>query len=113
MKKKDRKANIDIRVSLNENNIPELISWKASDQKKNQDNAEAFLLSFWDSNTKNSFNIDLWTKDMTVQEMKFFIFQNLLKMSSILERSTGDKNLVKKLKDFSREFGEMADIIKR
>jgi|TARA_B100001758_G_C18062386_1_gene428852 gliding motility-associated protein GldC len=113
MKKKDRKANIDIEVSLNENNIPELISWKASDQKKNQDNAEAFLLSFWDSNTKNSFNIDLWTKEMTVQEMKFFIFQNLLKMSSILERSTGDKDLVKKMKDFSREFGEMADIIKR
>ena len=50
---------------------------------------------------------------MTVQEMKFFIFQNLLKMSSILERSTGDKDLVKKMKDFSREFGEMADIIKR
>tara|TARA_B100000579_G_scaffold246834_1_gene202787 strand:- start:2920 stop:3261 length:342 start_codon:yes stop_codon:yes gene_type:complete len=113
MKKKDRKANIDIQVSLNENNIPELISWKASDQKKNQDNAEAFLLSFWDSNTKNSFNIDLWTKEMTVQEMKFFIFQNLLKMSSILERSTGDKDLVKKMKDFSRDFGEMADIIKR
>ena len=113
MKKKDRKANIDIQISLNENNIPELISWKASDQKKNQDNAEAFLLSFWDTNTKNSFNIDLWTKEMTVQEMKFFIFQNLLKMSSILERSTGDKDLVKKMKDFSREFGEMADIIKR
>tara|TARA_B100001250_G_scaffold59145_1_gene46058 strand:- start:212 stop:553 length:342 start_codon:yes stop_codon:yes gene_type:complete len=112
MKKKDRKANIDIQVSLNENNIPELISWKSSDQKTNQDNAEAFLLSFWDSNTKNSFNIDLWTKEMTVQEMKFFIFQNLLKMSSILERSTGDENLVKKMKDFSRKFGEMADIIK-
>ncbi len=113
MKKKDRKANIDIRVSLNENNIPELISWKATDQKEKEANAEAFLLSFWDSGTKNSFNIDLWTKEMTVEEMKFFIFQNLLKMSNVLERSTGDEDLVKKMKEFSKKFGKMAGIIKR
>ena len=112
MKKKQRKANIDIQIFLNENNIPEEIFWKATDEKKNKANARAFFLSFWDSGKKNSFNIDLWTKDMTVEEMKFFILQNLLKMSSILERSTGDDNLVQTMKDFSKKFGEMADIIK-
>ena len=79
MKKKQRKANIDIQISLNENNIPEQISCKATDTNNNQSNAQAFFLSFWDSDTKNSFNIDLWNKDMTMEEMKFFVFLNLLK----------------------------------
>ena len=112
MKKKQRKAKIEIQVSLNENNIPEQISWKAADTKNTQSNAEAFLLSFWESGTKNSLNIDLWTKEMTVEEMKFFIFQNLLKMSNILERSTGDESLTQIMKEFSKKFGKMADVIK-
>lgn len=112
MKKKQRQANIDIQISLNENNVPEQISWKATDTKNNQANSKAFILSFWDSSTKNSFNIDLWTKDMTIEEMKFFIFQNLLKMSNILEKSTGDENLVQIMKDFSKKFGKMADLLK-
>ena len=70
------------------------------------------FLSFWDTDSKNSFNIDLWNKEMTMEEMKFFIFQSLLKLSSILERSTGDENLVKKMKEFSKQFGKMADVLK-
>jgi len=112
MKKKQRQANIDIQISLNENNVPEQISWKATDTKNDQAKSKAFILSFWDSDSKNSFNIDLWTKDMTMEEMKFFVFQNLLKMSNILEKSTGDENLVQIMKDFSRKFGKMADLIK-
>ncbi len=112
MKKKQRKANIDIRISLNENNVPEQIYWKATDNKDTQSHAQAFLLSFWDSDSKNSFNIDLWTKDMTMEEMKFFVFQNLLKMSNIIERSTGDENLTKTMKDFSKKFGKIANVIK-
>ena len=34
MKIKERKANINIEVLLNENNLPEQISWLASDSKK-------------------------------------------------------------------------------
>ena len=112
MKKNNRKAKIDIEIGLNENNIPELMLWSATDTQNNQNSAKAFLLSFWDAETKNSFNIDLWTKDMTVEEMKFFIFQNLLKMSSILHRSTGDEELVQVMKDFSKKFGKMANVIK-
>ena len=109
---KKRKANINIDIILNENNIPEEIFWKASDSKIDKANAQAFFLSFWDTDSKNSYNIDLWNKEMTVEEMKFFIFQSLLKMSSILERSTGDENLVKKMKEFSKQFGKMTNVLK-
>ena len=49
---------------------------------------------------------------MPVEEMKFFIFQNLLKMSGVLEKSTGDKNLVDSMKQFSKKFGKAANLIK-
>ena len=40
---KKRKANIKIDIVLNENNIPEEISWKASDSKIDKANAQAFF----------------------------------------------------------------------
>ena len=49
---------------------------------------------------------------MPMEEMKFFVFQNLLKMSTILERSTGDKKLINSMKEFSKQFGQMANLLK-
>ena len=112
MKIKERKANINIEVLLNENNLPEHISWLASDSKKSNDVAKAFMLSFWDPKLKDSFNIDLWTKEMTMEEMKFFIFQNLLKMSGLIQKSTGDQELSKLIKNFATEFGKKSKVLK-
>ena len=112
MKIKERKANINIEVLLNENNLPEQISWLASDSKKSNDVAKAFMLSFWDPKLKDSFNIDLWTKEMTMEEMKFFIFQNLLKMSGLIQKSTGDHELSKLIKNFATEFGKKSNVLK-
>ncbi len=113
MKSKERKATINIEVLLNENNLPDQISWIASDSKNNNDIAKAFMLSFWNPKLKNSFNIDLWTKEMTMEEMKFFIFQNLLKMSGLIQKSTGDKELSNSIKDFATEFGKKSNVLKR
>ena len=112
MKKTNRKAVINIEVQLNANNVPEVMSWAATDNENKENYAKAILVSLWDFDKKNSFNIDLWTKDMPVEEMKFFIFQNLLKMSGVLEKSTGDKNLVDSMKQFSEKFGKEANLIK-
>ena len=112
MKIKERKANINIEVLLNENNLPEQISWLASDSKKSNDVAKAFMLSFWNPKIKDSFNIDLWTKEMTMEEMKFFIFQNLLKMSGLIQKSTGDQELSKLIKNFATEFGKKSNVLK-
>ena len=40
---------------------------------------------------KEALSIDIWTKEMTVQEMKFFTFQILLKMNEVIKKSTGDE----------------------
>jgi gliding motility-associated protein GldC len=53
-----------------------------------QEEAKAIMLSIWDSKVKESMRIDLWTKDMPVDEMKIFFHQTLwpcLKLSNVLQ----------------------------
>jgi gliding motility-associated protein GldC len=101
---------IKIKVALDENNVPETINWTAEDMVE-ETKAKAMLLSLWDENEQNTFKIDLWTKDMTVDEMKKFFFQTFITMADSLERSTGEDGLADALRDFSDFFGEKLGII--
>jgi gliding motility-associated protein GldC len=49
------------------------------------------MLSVWDSKSKESMRIDLWTKEMPVDEMKIFFHQTLVAMSDTFHRATGEK----------------------
>ena len=112
MKKNLRKAKINIEISLNENNVAESISWLASDYSKDYFDAKSMMLSLWDGKKNETLSIDMWTKDMTIQEMKFFIFQALLKMNEVVKKSTGEEKLVVEMQKFIKSFGRIADIIK-
>jgi len=113
MKKNLKKAKINIEIGLNENNISETIKWFASDYGDDYHNAKSMMLSMWDGEKKETLSIDMWTKDMTVQEMKFFIFQTLLKMNELIKKSTGDEKLVLEMKRFIKQFGTMSNILKK
>ena len=76
-----KSSEIKINVDLNENNLPTQIKWSAEDGKVNNKDAAAFLLSIWDPMEKNTLKVDLWTKDMTVEEMKQFFHQSLLSIA--------------------------------
>ena len=65
-------SEISIQVGLNENLLPLRMLWSASDGQIKDAEAAAFLLSIWDPKEKNTMKIDLWTKDMTIEEMKQF-----------------------------------------
>ena len=69
-------SKIEIKVELDNNKVPEKIKWNASDSNiKNKDTKAAFL-SVWDSKNKESLRIDLWTKDMPLDEMKLFFIRH-------------------------------------
>jgi gliding motility-associated protein GldC len=101
---------ISIKVALDENNVPEQIKWSAEGMA-DETSAKAVLLSLWDEKEQNTFKIDLWTKDMTVDEMKKFFFQTFVTMADSLERSTGEDGLADALRDFADFFGEKLAII--
>ena len=100
-----KKNEINITVTLDDNNVPEKIEWIASNIGA-QNTSQAMLLSMWDADTKNMVRIDMWTKDMMMDEMKQFFHQSFLSMANTLERATGEEEAVKAMRDFAKEFGE-------
>jgi gliding motility-associated protein GldC len=70
------------------------------------------MISVWDENEKLAKKVDLWTKDMYVEEMKLFYFQTLMTMADGLERSTGERDMAIKMREFGEEFGRKLGILK-
>jgi gliding motility-associated protein GldC len=104
------KSEIKFNVELDENRIPEKLSWTA--QGVEQEEAKAIMLSIWDSNAKETLRIDLWTKDMPVDEMKLFFHQTLVAMSDTFQRATADEKMADTMKDFCDYFAEKLELNK-
>lgn len=103
-------SEIKITIELDENRVPETLSWTAKDGGVDAEQAKAFLLSIWDSKAKESLRIDLWTKDMPVDEMKVFFHQALVAMADTFQRATGDEKMAATMKDFSDYFAEKLNL---
>jgi gliding motility-associated protein GldC len=102
-------AEITFKITLDDNNLPIGIDWKASDTGDGG-KSKAIMLAMWDENELNTLRIDLWTKDMMVDEMKKFFHQNLLSMSDTFKRATGEENIVEDLKDYCAHFAEKMEL---
>lgn len=100
-----KESDITIRLHLDENHVPDHIEWKAEDGDK-QGVSKAMLLSFWDAEELNTMRIDLWTKEMTVEEMKAFFHQNILTLADTFERATNEDKMAAQMRDFAEYFAE-------
>ena len=99
-------SNITIQVGLDENNIPEQLHWEASDTVEKAAEAKAILMSIWDEKAKETLRIDLWTKEMRVDEMKHFFHQTLVSMADTFERATSEDKMAADMRDFCHHFAE-------
>ena len=106
------KSKIELNVELDENRVPENIHWTAQDGGVTNEQAKALMLSVWDSKAKESLRIDLWTKDMPVDEMKVFFHQTLVAMSDTFNRATQDEKMTATMKDFCDYFAEKLELKK-
>ena len=87
-----RKAEIKFSIELDENNVPETIKWEAEDKEPGTiDETKSVSVSLWDHESKNTLRIDLWTKDMPVEEMKKFYLDSLGGLAQSILNSTGDE----------------------
>jgi gliding motility-associated protein GldC len=99
------KSNISIDVYLDEQKVPEQIKWKASDSNADMEQvAKAMLLAFWDGADKSALRIDLWTKEMMVDEMADFYYQLLMTMADTFNRATNQPELSAEMKEFAKDF---------
>ena len=106
-----KSSDIQIKVGLNENNLPIGIKWSAADGGVENADAKAFMLSIWDPKDNNTMKIDLWTKEMSIEEMKQFFHQSLLTMADSFEKATGDHLICEDLRDYCFHFAEKMQIL--
>lgn len=98
-------SNISINVTVDENKVPQHIGWQAQDSTANMEqNAKAMMLAFWDGADKSALRIDLWTKQMMVDEMADFYYQTFMGMADSFERATHNNILVNDMKNFAKAF---------
>jgi gliding motility-associated protein GldC len=105
-------SKITFKVGLDENKIPEEISWNAEDGGIDNEPSKAIMLSVWDHKKKDTLRMDLWTKDMPVDEMKQFYHQTLVSMASSFERATNDDKMGATMRDFCDYFAEKLELKK-
>ena len=105
-------SEIKFNIELDENRVPEKLTWSAQDGGVQAEEAKAIMLSIWDSKAKETMRIDLWTKDMPVDEMKIFFHQTLVAMSDTFRRATDDEKMSDTMKDFCDYFAEKLELTK-
>lgn len=99
------KSTITIDVILDEKRVPAQIQWQATESTAdNEKKAKAMMLSLWDGAEKTALRVDLWTKEMMVDEMGDFFYQTFMTMADTLDRATHQHALVDDIKNFAADF---------
>ena len=86
--------------------VAEKIEWSAPDGGVKNKDAKAMFLSFWDSEKKETLKMDLWIKEMPIDEMKLFFYQNIVSLGETYYKSTNDNKSYSAIKNFSKEFAK-------
>lgn len=103
-------SSIEFKISMDENMVPEKIDWIADN--KHESSCKAIMTSVWDAKENNTLRVDLWTKEMMVEEMKHFAVQTLITMADTFERATNDAESAEDLREFGKSFGQKLGVIK-
>ncbi len=110
-----KKAEIKITVELDQDNVPDNLLWESTDgDQKEALAAKAMFLALWDAQYKNSLRIDLWTKEMPLDEMKRFFYETLQTLGDTYLRASGDDEIAKAvigdLRDYCEHFAEKTEL---
>jgi gliding motility-associated protein GldC len=100
-------SRITIDVTLDDKRVPEKISWNATESTAAEPRkAKAMMIAFWDGADKTALRMDLWTKEMMIDEMADFFYQTLMTMADTFDRATHYTEMSKDMKKFAVDFME-------
>ena len=108
-----KKSEIKLNIEVDENSVPVKIDWTAEGSEKDgKNNSKAIMLALWDQEENNTLRIDLWTKEMMVDEMKKFTCQNIITMADSFERSTGEQKIAEEIREFGKSIAIKLGVLK-
>jgi len=102
---------INFLIDLDSENFPEKISWKAEGSGQiTYKEAKALLIALWDREENVTLAIDLWTKDMLVNEMNALYYQAFIHLSESYKRATSDEDASKFLRESAEKFADLVHL---
>lgn len=106
-----KKSEIKFTVTLDEFKQPVSIDWQAEDSGIEGVKAcKSLMIALWDEKEKSTLRIDLWTKEMMVNEMQRFFYESLNSMADTYMRATNDDSTAAELREFSLKFAKKASM---
>ena len=104
-------SRITIDVTTDENHVPGAMEWTAEDGGIQNQNASAMALSMWNPKEFAAMRMDLWTKDMSVEEMRSFVVQTMMTLADTYERATSDKDHAQAIRGFTEELAKRIGVL--
>ncbi len=115
MSKEQVTSNSDIKITigLDDEKVPVHMEWQAEGNPNGPTAQEckAMLLAIFDAENRETLKIDLWTKEMQVNEMDRFFYQTLRSMADTYFRATNNQKLASNFQRFVQFFGEETEIL--
>ncbi len=91
-------------VELDDKNIPDRIVWDATDSPSGKaEETKAIALSLWDGEQRTTMRIDLWAKDMSVDDMKQFSIETIAGMAETIKNATGDEVMFNEMQELCKK----------
>ncbi|MDC3105337.1 gliding motility protein GldC [bacterium] len=105
------KQTLKFEVELDENNLPNSIKMLEEKASNSSIDLKALMIAGWDAKRKETLRVDIWTKDMPVNDMFIMYHQNMMGMATSLEKSTGQNKLANALRDYCDFFAKETKIL--
>ena len=110
----NKKSEVTLFVELDEKKVPVKIEWTATDSgMEGKKECKSMMLSLWDQKENATMGIDLWTKDMMVEDMNVYFHQTFLKMADTYRRATQNEEIAAMIEDFSADFADKLELSKK
>lgn len=110
----NKTSKIIFTVQLDEKNLPEKIQWEADDAGfEGQREAKTLFLSLWDKEDSVTMGLDLWTKEMLIEEMNIHYHQIFVKLADSYQRATQDSETSLMMKKFAADFADKLNLFKK
>ncbi len=103
-----KKSEIHFDIALDNENVPEQIHWRATDNpNEGIEETKAVSIAIWDMYHRGTMKVDLWTKDMPVNDMKQFCIDIIGTLSDTVLRATGDEKMSEAMNDLCQYLGDL------
>lgn len=103
-------SEINFKITVDDNFLPVDIKWEAKEAGEASD-SKSVMIALWDAKENNTLRIDLWTKEMSVDEMKKFYIQNIMTLTDTYIRATSDETTANEVKALISDVGRKLGVI--